>query len=140
MSLEPGADAPVTLKLNGDWDVYDPQLSVVGASAGWKNLSDWLNRRLTVTVTVANANGANVGNAYNAFVTNISNGTGSYTGLPAFLGTIPVGSARSATFVMNNAQRGLTYNVGVTVTATDGLDNAVPPTNGGATFTAPLLP
>lgn len=140
LSLEPGADADALLGITGDFDVFSPQLSVLGATARWTNLSDYLARRLTVTVTLRNASGDTVGSAFNTRVTGISNGTGSYTGLPAFAGSMPPGSTKTATFVMNNAQRGATYNVGVTVAANDGLGEAEPPVTGPASFQAPLLP
>jgi hypothetical protein len=138
LELGSGADNLATVELAADLDLPDAQLTVAGASSRWPNLTSYLARRLAVSVTLANAQGA--GDAFDVQLTGVTGGTGSFSGLPTAKATIPAGGRATFTFTMNGAAANRSYTIGLGAAAQDGLSGAHPPTNGSATFRSPLLP
>lgn len=138
LELGAGADNVAQLGLTGDFDVADPALGIASAGAGWLNLTEWLQRRVRVSVTVRNTG---VGNAYGVRLTKLTGGTGSFSGLPTTAQDIPAGEARTfGGVVMYGAQPNATYTVQATAAGSDGLLAPQPPTTGPSTFKTPLLP
>lgn len=138
LDLKPGAQNVADVKMTGDFDVADPQVTVAGAQARWMNFSNYLGRRLTVYVTLVNAAGA--GNAYNVRLTSASGGTNWFEGLPAGNATIPEGGAATFAFTMRAANANTTYTLNVGAALKDGMLADQPPVSGGVTFKSPLLP
>lgn len=139
LELGPGADNVASISFTGDFDVTDPGLSVIGASSRWRNLTDWLNKKLGVFVTVRNADDA--GHAFFVKLTSVSGGTNSFSGVPT--GTVqyvPAGTTTTFGFTMNNANVLTNYTINATIASQDGLLVDQPPTNGSASFKSPLLP
>ena len=140
LELGPGADNDATIQLSGDFDVRDPNLAIVGASARWNRMTDYLQKRLTVYVTIANRSAEPLpGIAYSTRLVSATVPGGSVTGLPANAGTIAPGESRTVSFILNNAQPNKSYSLTSTVDASDGLDAAVAPVVGAASFKSPLL-
>lgn len=138
LELGAGADNVATIAVSANLDVADPQLSIVGASSRWQNLSAYLGRRLTVYVTVANAPGA--GDAFDVQITSVTGGTGSFGGTPTGTAKIPAGGSATFGLTMNLASPNKAYSITATAAGKDGLLAGVPPAPGGASFTSPLLP
>lgn len=138
LDLTAGADNPARVLLDGAFDVLDPVVTVSGATARWDNTTNYLNRRLTVLVTLRNASGA--GDAFGVRVTSASGGTGWFEGLPAGNATIPQGGGATFRFTMRNASANRVYTVGVKAGLRDGLLAEQPPVSGSVTFRAPALP
>jgi len=138
LQLGPGADNAADIAIDGDFDVTGPLLAASGATSRWQNLSAYLGHKLTVTVTIANALAG--GQAFDARISGVTGGSGSYSGLPTAAGPIAPGGSRAYTFTMNGAQAGRTYTLGVTVAAKDGLLGDEPPVTGSVTFKSPSLP
>src|SRR5436190_2882785 len=136
LELTPGADNAASIALAGDFDVPDPAIAVASGSARWANLTAFLQHRLTVTVSLANA--AAAGDAFDVKVTGVS--PGSVDGVPTAPATLPAGAATSQSFVLRNASPGHTYNLSVIVAAKDGLLAAQAPVTGTVKVKAPLLP
>ena len=102
LELGPGADNVASVDFTGNFDVTNPGLTVVGASSRWRNLSDWLNKKLGVTVTVKND--TNAGHAFFLKVTAVTGGTNSFSGVPTGeVQYIPAGSTGS--FRLHDEQR-----------------------------------
>ncbi|WP_205697792.1 hypothetical protein [Conexibacter sp. SYSU D00693] len=138
LELTPGADNDATLDLNGNFTVAAPELKVSGVQARWANLSEWLQRRLTLYVGVAGTAGK--GNAYDVRLTGVGGGSGSFSGVPTGTQTVLAGGGATFSFKMNNVNWGQKYTVSVTAAGKDGLLVPQPPVSGPVTFTAPLLP
>ena len=139
LELGPGAQNAASLALSADLDVADPALAFTGASSRWQNLSAYLNKRLTVSVTLRNATGA--GNAFALRVTGVTGGTGSFTGVPTgTVSALPAGNSTTFSFSMHGASPNTTYTLHVTGAAQDGLLSATPPVTGSVTFKSPQLP
>jgi hypothetical protein len=142
LELGPGADNAATIDLDGTFSVRSPALAVGQPSARWRNLSDFLGRRLTVTIPVTNSGEpSDVGDAYAVRVTQATlNGAAAIGGLPATLGRINAGAGSGATVTFANASPGRTYTVAVRLEGTDALDAAVAPVVQSRSVQAPLLP
>lgn len=140
LAMTAGADNAATVTIEGDFDVRDPQLEIVSASSRWNRLTDFLNRRLTISVVVRNKSGSPLpGNAFAArLVSAYTVPATSFVG-PIGLGTIPAGESRTATFQVTNAKNNTSYTLVTSADAKDGLGAAVPPVPGSATFKSPLL-
>lgn len=136
LELTPGADNAASVALAGNLDVPDPAVSVASGTARWANLTAFLQRRLTVTVNLAN--GAAAGDAFDVRITAVA--PGSVEGVPTASATLPAGGATSLSFVVRNASPGHAYTLGVTVAAKDGLLAAQAPVTGTVKVKAPLLP
>ena len=136
LELGPGADNLAHVELDADLDVADPQLSVAGTSSRWPSFSSYLARRLSVSVTVVNAQSA--GDAFDVRIAGVSGGTGSFSGVPTGAATIPAGGSATFAFTMNNAAALRTYSIAVSLAALDGLSSPQPPVSRGATFRSPL--
>jgi len=139
LELGPGADNLAVIDLTADLDVLDPQLTVTSASARYQNLTAYLQRKLTVTVNVANALGA--GDAFKTKIVTVGGGSGSFSGIPTGeIARIGQGSGGSFTFTMNNANANTQYTTNVTLNTQDGLFNPMPPIAASVSFKSPLLP
>ena len=136
LELTPGSDNAATVAVAGDLDVPDPAIGAASGSARWANLLAFLQHRLTVSVTLANAAGA--GDAFDVRITGVSGG--SADGLPTAPATVPDGAATTQSFVLKNASPGHTYTLGVAIAAKDGLLAAAPPVTGTVKVKAPALP
>ncbi len=139
LELGAGADNIASVNFSGDFDVTNPGLTVAGASSRWLNLTEYLQKKLRVYVSVANNTSA--GHAFFLKITAVSGGSGSFSGVPTGeVQYIPAGSSGSFGFVMNNANALQKYTINATVASSDGLLVPQPTISGPATFTAPLLP
>lgn len=140
LQMTAGADNAAAVQIAGDFDVRDPQLELVSATARWNRLQDWLERRLTVLAVVRNKTGTPLpGNAFAARVASASTtpATSNLANVP--IGTIPAGESRTVRLVFTNAQPNRAYTLRATLDAQDGLGAPVAPVQGTASFTSPLL-
>ena len=138
LELGPGADNQARIEMTADLDVADPQLSVVGASSRWQNISAYLGGNLTVYVTIADAQAA--GEAFEVGLANAAGGTNRFTGLPSGTARIPAGGSATFAFTMNGASPNKSYTLSVTASGKDGMLAPIPPVSGTVTFKSPLLP
>lgn len=136
LELTPGADNAASIALAGDLDVPAPALGAAAASARWASVTAFLQRRLTVSVVVANAAGA--GDAFDARIASAA--PGSFDGLPAAGAPLPAGATSTQTFVLRNASPGHTYALTLSLAAKDGLLAAQPPASATVKVKAPSLP
>lgn len=141
LELGGGADNVASIRLRGDFDVRDPQLSIGRAYGRWNSLGDYLNKRLTVHITIHNAGGEPLpGNAYGVRLTEAFTSGAHFTGLPAAAPDIPAGGSGLARVTLNNASPGKTYGIFATATGRDGLDAPQPAVQGSTSVQASLLP
>ena len=136
LDLTPGADNAASIATSADLDVLDPAVTIGAASARWDGLSNYLARKLRVSVTLPN--GAAGGDAFDVKIAGAS--SGSFEGLPTAGATVAHGASTTQSFVLRNASPGHTYTVGVSVALKDGLLAPQPPVTGSIKFKAPLLP
>ena len=142
LGLGPGAGNAASIAFSGQFSVRPPNLTVGAPTAYWRNLGDYLARRLSVNIPVANGGtSATAGDAYAVRLAAAGlSGTGAATGVPAGLGRIDAGSARTAAVTFSGASAGRAYTLSARVEGTDALDAALAPVIASRTVKAPLLP
>ncbi|MGH2951071.1 MAG: hypothetical protein ACRDKX_03405 [Solirubrobacterales bacterium] len=143
LELGPGADNVAQIGISGDFTVLQPNLALGTPTAFWRNLSDYLARRITVIVPVRNTGDSTVsGDAFGVKLTQAKLGGRNPLGggLPASLGRIDPGETKAATLRYANVARNRTYSLEARIEGTDSLDGALAPVIQSASVKTPLLP
>jgi hypothetical protein len=141
--MGPGADNEAVENITGTFHALAPALAVGQPNAFWGNLTNYLNRNLRVTIPVFDGGPpTSVGDAFSVTISSATLGGlgGASGGVPGSLGQINSGNGSAATVVFHGARPGQTYNLSVTVTAQDALNDQVTPLTVSRSVTVPLLP
>lgn len=142
IDLGPGAASPVSIAVAGDFGALPPQVASGQPSGRYVGLFNFLNKKLSLTIPVANAGpAATVGDAFDVKVSAVTaSGGASAAPVPQTVGRLNAGQSGAIGLTLSNAAPNTTYTITTTVTAKDALNASVPPVTKAATFKTPGLP
>ena len=142
IELGPGADNVADVSISGDFTINQPHMVLGTPQPYWRNLNDYLHHRLTMTVPLRNlgdppANG-------DAYAVNLTKARLSarvpLSGVPAPLGRIDAGKAKTTAVTFPNVQANKTYTLKVWIDGTDALDDPFPTVIDSTAVKAPPPP
>jgi hypothetical protein len=143
LGLGPGADNPADISISGDFTVTQPNMVLGSPTPYWRNVSEFLHHRLTVTVPLRNLDDppGSVGDAYAVQLTKARlSGRVPVSGVPASLGRIDAGKMKAVSVVFPNAQANKTYTLKVWIDGKDALDDPFPTVIDADTLKSPPPP
>jgi hypothetical protein len=143
LELGAGADNVADISVSGDFTVTQPNMVLGSPTPYWRNVSEFLHHRLTVTVPLRNLDDppGSVGDAYAVQLTKARlSGRVPVSGVPASLGRIDAGKMKAVSVVFPNAQANKTYTLKVWIDGKDALDDPFPTVIDADTLKSPPPP